>query len=260
MGSAEDINPSRPEVYLTNAESGYADAREGRVAVELQQLVDALAPDTLRVGGLEPLDAGGAVYTWEGRDSDTGETVRMRFFVRSINNHAVMLMALGTRQQLEAREPVLRQMVASFAFPAAENRREAPAPQPAGRETALTDGSEIAGQWAQRLRGKMLTQLSSYSSGSAGGYSSRTTIYLGPDGRFSGGSSSSVSVDVPGASGSSGGTNRAAGRWFIYRSPDGQAVLRLQHDGNPDYEHNALQDRNGQTWINGARWFVTDRQ
>ena len=234
---------------------------------ELDELAANLFPHLQRSGGVQPFAglSDGAVHTWEGISRQNGAAARVRVFVRVINDYAVSVTAMGDRAALERREPLIRGVATSLTFAApggpgsgAETTpRVAQGGQPSS--PSLSDGSPVAQQWLERLRGKRLTSLSSYSSGGAGGYSSRTVVMLWPDGRFDGQSSSSVSVDVPGASGSSGGSGSTSGRWRIYATRDGLGVLELTY-ANGRQEQNALQDRNGQTFINGSRWFVTNPQ
>ena len=57
--------------------------------------------------------------------------------------------------------------------------------------------------------------MDSYSSGSAGGYSSRTDVHFCANGQFALSGNSSVSVDVGGAYGYTGGDSQGSGTWRI---------------------------------------------
>ena len=253
------------EVYAANADVGYADARDPRIAPQLQNIAATMVAQLRRNHAAEGSSGGGSgyvVYVWDGEKSQTGAPVRVQFFVRAANNNLLLLMAVAPPETLALREPALQRIASSFdatgVSSAPADPPSSPAPVPAPERGGLTDSSSIANQWAQRLAGKMLTQLSSYSSGSSGGYSSETRVVLAPDGTFSGHRSSSVSIDVSGASGGSGGVRRFSGRWYIYQAENGAAVLHYRYDGGADDDHLRLENRNGQTFINGVRWFVTD--
>ena len=86
--------------------------------------------------------------------------------------------------------------------------------------------------------------------------SSKTELRLNRNGSFSVYTESLVSMSVPGASGSSGGTNKASGTWRIYFR-NGQVLLETKYE-NGQVETSLLEERNGQTFINGKRWFLTD--
>ncbi len=180
----------------------------------------------------------------------TGVALRARAYVTLFADGAILLLAFGRQEMLVKREADLMALLATV-------RRAAAPPAaavPAGGKT--DDGSAMARQWAQRLAGMKLTHLESYSSGSAGGYSSRVEAILTADGRYSYRSSSSVSVNVEGASGSSGGRHGSEGRWRVV-SRGGRAFLELTPDGGTP-ELLELVNREGKTYIGGRRYFVTE--
>jgi hypothetical protein len=114
----------------------------------------------------------------------------------------------------------------------------------------------VVEQWRKRLSGSKLTYLSSYTSGSSGGYSAQTVIHLCPAGRFSMESSSSVSVDVPGASGSSSGQDGGRGIWTVV-APAGNPVLELRFE-NGSAKQYALTTPQNTLHLNGTRYFQTN--
>lgn len=127
-----------------------------------------------------------------------------------------------------------------------------PMPQQGG---SLHDGTQAGREWAEFLAGKKATQMSSYSSGSAGGYSSRTDVHLCPNGQFALSGNSSVSVDVGGAYGYSGGDSQGAGTWRIITQ--GQlAGIELRY-ANGGVEQYRLEYQDGATYVNGERWYIT---
>ena len=130
-----------------------------------------------------------------------------------------------------------------------------PYPMPQAQGGGLHDGTQAGREWAEFLAGKKATQMSSYSSGSAGGYSSRTDVHLCANGQFALSGNSSVSVDVGGAYGYSGGDSQGAGTWRIITQ--GQLVgIELRY-ANGGVEQHRLDYQDGATYVDGERWYVT---
>lgn len=207
----------------------------------------------------------GLRLTWEGT-SPTDVEVRAALWVVLSGPKAMSLFAVGPREQVVARDAVLQRLFASFApdTPAAGARTPAKRPPlkrtaraaPSGQRAAKVDNSAVAKAWRQRLGGKKLTIMSSYSSGSSGGYNSRYDLVLKRNGTFLHHGSSSVSIYVEGATGSSAGREESAGKWRIF-SRGGRGMLELVPEtGKPVQFQLAAQD--GKTYLNGARVFVTD--
>lgn len=125
-----------------------------------------------------------------------------------------------------------------------------------GAHAAPSADTPLAREWDGYLRGKKLTQLSSYSSGTSGGYNARQVAYLCGDGRFFYRSSSSVSVyGDTGGVGSAGGTEQHTGRWRVVSEGD-IAALEVHVDGG-ESGYLTLAYVNGETYIDGERVFVT---
>lgn len=126
-----------------------------------------------------------------------------------------------------------------------------------GRELApgFTESHPLAQQWVQFLSGNKLTRMSSYSSGSSGGYSARTDVYLCSDRTFAMRDESSVSVDVGGAFGNSGGVDRIRGQWYVITN--GQAVGLILESSNGETLEFRMEYQNEETYANGERVFVT---
>lgn len=112
-----------------------------------------------------------------------------------------------------------------------------------GQPGGLDDGTPLAREWAQGLAGRKLVRMSSYTSGTAGGYNSREELTLCSSGEYLYRSNSSVSVDVGGAYGNTGGTDGETGRWRIVtqgqvaglelRAQNGQVTLvRLDYQND----------------------------
>ena len=120
---------------------------------------------------------------------------------------------------------------------------------------ALHDGTQVGREWAEFLAGKKATQMDSYSSGSAGGYSSRTDVHLCANGQFALSGNNSVSVDVGGAYGYTGGDSQGSGTWRIIT--EGQvAGIELRY-ANGGVEQYRLDYQDGATYVNGDRWYIT---
>jgi hypothetical protein len=99
------------------------------------------------------------------------------------------------------------------------------------------------------------TQMESYSSGSAGGYSSRTDYHLCSNGRFHMNDQTSESVDDGGAYGYSGGSDATSGTWRIITQ--GQLVgIELRYK-NGEVSQHRLQYEDNATYIDGNRWYIT---
>lgn len=128
-----------------------------------------------------------------------------------------------------------------------------------GRQLApgFTDNHPMLNEWVTFLSGMKVTRTESYSSGTAGGYSARTDVYLCSDRSFSMRDESSVSVDVGGAFGNTGGVGGGQGTWYLITN--GQVVgLVLEHAGGQADEYRLDYDYNSQaTYANGERVYVT---
>ena len=142
----------------------------------------------------------------------------------------------------------------------------APGPQAAAPQAAPAQPSQdspLVQEWLGHLRGKRVTHRDSYSSNDAsgyGGYSNRATAFLCSDGGFHYESRSRVSVDVGGAFGGSGGDDSFSGSWRIVEQ-SGQALLQYQRSeqaGTEQGEWIALGYRDGQTFFDNSRVYVTD--
>lgn len=224
-----------------------------RFGAELDSLATQI-PGFTKVGSIRTYKVGGGTGlsgVWAGTNATTNQPVQLRMYATTVNGLAIILFAAGSQSRLDLREATLR-TIASSVGPASQNAPKVETVPSSG----TTDKSTLAEYWRQKLQGRKLTWLSSYGSGNSGGMSGKTELRLETGGRFSVYSESLVSMNVPGASGSSGGTNRAAGTWRIY-ARNGQALLETRYE-NGQIETSLLEERNGQTFMNGKRWFVTD--
>ena len=218
--------------------------------------MDTLAaqiPGFTKVGAIQSYKtktSSGLRGVWAGANLTTNQPVQMRLYATTLNSNAIVLFAAGTAAKLDARESKILEIATSIT-PSSN-------PAAASQTQSAVDRSPLAQQWMQRMNGKKLTSMSSYNSGGgSGGMSSRTDVYLMTNGTFQSRSSSSLTVNVDGANASSSGGNQAAGTWRIYVM-NGQAIFETKY-ANGQIESSRLEDRNGQTFINGKRWFVTEQ-
>ncbi len=125
-------------------------------------------------------------------------------------------------------------------------------------ETAGGDTSVLAQQWTQHLSGQKMTYLHSFTSGGEGSVdsSAKREMYLCRDGRFFYEEESSVSVSVPGVSGSDPSQDSGSGIWRIVTQGNLAGIeLRWSSGGVSTHK---LDFNNGETYFDEERWFVTD--
>jgi hypothetical protein len=159
-------------------------------------------------------------------------------------NHVVYFYA-GPQQNEKLYLGLLEGLAASTKFTPIQT----PKPQ------AVTPPTGLAKEWTQLLAGMMLKYLSSYNSGGGGGgMTSERTLHLCSNGSFAYIGSSSISMNVPGATAGGGGTDRSSGRWRIASASKTTAVLVLQVDGGGE-ERLELSYDGQKTFVGRERWF-----
>lgn len=126
--------------------------------------------------------------------------------------------------------------------------------QPGAADRQPEANSQLAQQWQNHLAGNMAARYSRYSSGSDGGYSSSTEFHLCRNGQFLVKRSSSVSVDIGGASGYSGGNSDDRGTWRIITQGN-QAGIELRY-ANGEVIQARLDYEDGKTLVDGERWLI----
>jgi hypothetical protein len=128
------------------------------------------------------------------------------------------------------------------------------APVSAGALPAAPAPAGVADAWANRLSGQALNYFSRYNSGGGGGgMASHRVLHLCPNGRFAYSGQSLVTMNVPGASGSSGGRGGTRGRWSLESPTQSTAVLVLAVDGGGELRWPVRYDGE-KTFLNGQRW------
>jgi hypothetical protein len=214
-----------------------------------------LTPEQLVASLNEPQDLGGGVIL---RPSSQAIADGARIVARFENalyvgyaaaligpdNHSVVLFYAGP----QTNEATYRQLVAGLAKSVTFDSPSVTSPPPPADDPS-TRG------WAQLLSGQMLHYFSSYSSGSAGGggMAAHRVLHLCADGRFTYFGDSMITMNVPGASASSGGRSGFQGHWTIDAATPGSAVLLLRGDDGRQLRWPVTYD--GQkTFLNGQRW------
>ena len=124
----------------------------------------------------------------------------------------------------------------------------------AAQAQSPTAASSLPQPWASVLTDQALNYFSSYNSGGGGGgMASHRVLHLCSDGRFTFAGDSSVTMNVPGASGSSGGRSGFRGRWSVESPTDTTAVLVLVGDDGRELRWPLRWD-GSKTFLNGQRW------
>ena len=121
---------------------------------------------------------------------------------------------------------------------------------------AAGGSTPLAEEWDAHLRGRRLTYITSYSSGSSGGFSERKEAFLCRDGQFLYSNSSSLSVDTGGASAFGGGQGSGGGEWKVVTEGSSAGIEFRWRDG--ETSRHLLEFTDGKTYVDGSRWFVTD--
>lgn len=129
-------------------------------------------------------------------------------------------------------------------LPSAPATAQPPAPASEGVDRA----------WSSLLTGQALNYFSSYrSGGGGGGMASHRVLHLCANGRFAYFGEGLVTMNVPGASGSSGGRDGFRGRWSIESPTPTTAVLVLAVEGGQELRWQ-LRYADSKTFLNGQRW------
>jgi hypothetical protein len=161
--------------------------------------------------------------------------------------HGIVFIFAGPRKNERAYAARLGQLDASTRF--GEPAVAAAPPPP-----AAPGPGDLPPQWANLLAGQALHYFSSYNSGGGGGgMASHRILHLCANGRFAFGGDSLVTMNVPGASGSSGSRDSSQGRWSLESPTATTAVLVLSVDGGRQLRWDVRYD-GSKTFLNGQRW------
>ena len=127
-------------------------------------------------------------------------------------------------------------------------------PAAVATQPSSATASGLPQPWANVLSDQALNYFSSYNSGGGGGgMASHRVLHLCSDGRFTFAGDSLVTMNVPGASGSSGGRSGFHGRWSVESPTDSTAVLVLLGDDGREVRWPLRWD-GSKTFLNGQRW------
>lgn len=280
-----DPTGQNSEIYLLVPMPDASSPSQQEVRMQIQEAF--LAPESIPTASYSTNSDGGIViHDWQYRHPETGQPARLQAYVTGSQGSVFALLGSGAVNLLAQREADLRRIAASLQLVAGaaasggvqstgtQGQRAAQptagvasapdgiqrhplAPATPGR---LSDDNPQSNEWLNHLRGKLLSRMSSYTSGTAGGYSSNERMVLYPNGQFEYYSASSVSVQADGpvysAGGSSGGQGTRRGTWRIVTG-QGTSFLALVYEGSTKEEYSELDYRDNKTYIDGERVFVT---
>jgi hypothetical protein len=223
MGEALQLVPPDPgsnadgptEAYIVFGESvagsGIAAAADPKVGAYLDGQLQGLAPFLRRSGATGNYDltrGKGAVYAWEGKNPK-GNAVLARAYVAVFDDTAVALAAIGLKDRIDAREPAVRTMAASFGFGKGDLDPALARAWRFASNVALSNNSVYETAWS---RANLASETTS-------------TLELRADGTWT---RTDVSQGLAGAGGvwiETGGTTVKKGRWNA-----GNGTLYLMYD------------------------------
>jgi hypothetical protein len=275
-GGSLNVGGENSEVYLVISIPDTASPSQPDVKAQLQQAF--IHPQSLAAATYSSRTSGEVViHEWQFAHPETGQVLRLHAYLTGVQGRVFAVMGIALPSVLRTRDQALLQMATSLRAASGQvmpqqGGQPAAATQPPGVQThpmapptpgRLSDNNPQSLQWLNHLRGKLLSRLSSYSSGTAGGYSSNERMLLYPNGQFEYYSASNVSVQSDGpvysAGASSGGQGTRRGTWRIV-TVQGTSFLALVYEGSRQEEYAELDYRNNQTFIDGSRVFVTNPQ
>jgi hypothetical protein len=234
------FNPQQiDELYVAMSQPGMA--TDPKLAQEIQQGIGQqggrLNRNAVQLGGRQAI-----VYSGEMKHPEQNLMMGVRIYLLQDGPNVNSVIGIATADRVTRNDAALRQVAATISF-------QAPPLPTAG---ALSDGSALAGQWVQKLRGQKLQQLTT------GNYDAGRSIWiLNAAGTFTYSSSYSGAVYAPGGGNASvGRTAGGEGRWRIV-SRGGSAILELKFTNGEQREFE-LTANGTQTFMNGKRTYVTD--
>jgi hypothetical protein len=242
MPPGSNIDPSRAdntEVYMIASQEGYEDPNDPKLVEEMKSMfAGAAAVDRAEKIPFSVQGKPSAAFVWDVQPK-AGTQFRIELFVVTAKNHAIGLVGAGLRNMVEQRESALKEIAATLDF-----------------AVQVSTTSDAITEWTNRLRGKVLTQLTTST-----GVAARKDLRLFPDGTFSYHADASVSVSVgqfgqpADASGHSSSQSSAGGHWRVVMRGN-QVALELKT--NTETSYGVLTFSDGKTFVNGTRTFVTD--
>jgi len=275
-GAPTDTAQGSGESYTISGSADYDDPEDPELLREMMTTLQTVGVQSARrtnTEGFRTPEGEGVIYTVDGTNAKLGKPVRVRVYIAPTGDAVLFLIALGDAALVDGRDKTLRQVAETLRYDASTAQQAGGYAQQANQgypqgaqgmggqgmapQGGLSDGHPQSQQWLQVIGGKLLTQLSSYSSGGGtGGYSSRKRLYLAPNGSFQYAESGSVSVDVGGAFGNTAGGDSATGRWRVV-TQGGASFLILNLQSGEVWQLR-LDYQDGKTFVDGVRTYVTN--
>jgi hypothetical protein len=253
-GQAANIVPAghdpNLEAYIAGVMTEQVDIQDtGRLPGLIAQYFPALAQ--IRIAGPPtPFTAAGGRGIVHSYNASSGFTpMRISLYMVDLPGKAVaVLVGVGRKDVILRRNLDLIELASTFNASVTTTQHK-----PAALPTISS--SAVVRTWMLRLNDKKLVRFAGYNSGGGGGgMSSEKYLFLASDGSYAFRSSSSVSIYVPGANGSSAGRNADGGRWRVVEG-SGHALLEL-NSRNGETERIQLSAKGSETYLNGRRWYV----
>ena len=257
-GRGNQSSATVSESYTIGGSVDSRDPGDPAVSRELQTSLASSGMQSVRESGKEKFRAAsgdGVLYTIDGTNGQTGKLVRVRAYLIPVPGVMLFVVAAGEVALVDRRDPDVRQVAMSLKYdPATASPAADGSGAPGGK--GVTDGLPQSEEWRQRLANQYLLRMEFYNSGGdGGGYSSSKRWHLAGDGTFQYSGSSSLSVNVDGASGGSNGQTKDSGRWRL--ATEGRTTYLVLNYADGQSSRWGLEDRQGQTWVNGRQLFVT---
>ena len=226
---------SADEGYFATSKEGYDVADEPAFVKQMSQGFTQ-SGGVIRKGGERESFPNGTAYHWEILDPKTNQLGAFSLYIVPAGTRAHVVLAVGPAEKVRVHKATLAQVAQSIRY------------QHQPLSTSATNSP-----WDQKLRGKVIRQFNA-----SQGMSSEKKHTLGTDGRYSYWSSSMVSVDVPGASGSSFGKDAQKGRWKIIDNGT-RAFLEVVYDSGQTRTFALTKDATN-WYMNGEKAFAVDPQ
>jgi hypothetical protein len=220
------------ELFFVAAEDvsqdGITEPTDPRVVEYLGGQVRSLSPFVQQVGGAEPvkMSAGkGVMFRWAGK-TPRGDAIDARAFVSLLRNHAAVLLAVGFKERIQAREADMGRMFASFGF--GEGQRD---PALVGRwtlvgVTSITNQSPFETAWS---RARLASE-------------TKSTLVFAPDGRWERNDKNHMIVGAGGVWLEDKSENTQRGRW---NAGDGRLCMVWEDSSWDDFRYQVRRTAQG---------------
>jgi hypothetical protein len=216
------------EAYVVFGESvagtGIVAAADPKVGAYLDGQLQGLAPFLRRAGATGSYDLSrgkGAVYAWEGKNPK-GSAVLARAYVAVFDDTAVALAAIGLKDRIEARDPAVRKMAASFGFGKGDLDPQLARAWRFASNVALTNNSVYETAWS---RASLASETTSTLELRADGTWTRTDVTQGLAG------AGGVWIDTGGTTVKKGRWNAGNGTLYLMRDDDSWTIYQYKLEG-----------------------------